>query len=99
MPKVSVAVPHQLEPQQALEKIQPALEKTAKDFQGRDLETTPGENSTEFRFKSMAFTIKGRVEVDDKQVAVEIDLPFAAVMFKDKAKKALTKNLTRALEG
>jgi len=31
-------------------------------------------------------------------VLVEVDLPFAAMMFKDKAEKAITKNITRALE-
>ena len=98
MPKVSVEVPHQLEPEAAAERTRPALEKTVSDFQGRDLAIEWTGPSAEFSFKSMAFTIKGRVAVDAGRVRVEIDLPLAAMMFKDRAQKAVHKNLTRALE-
>jgi hypothetical protein len=46
----------------------------------------------------MAFTIKGTATAQPGEVIVEIDLPFAAIMFKDKAERAITKNVTRALE-
>jgi hypothetical protein len=98
MPKVSVCVPTSLAPAAALAKVRPALEKTVADFQGHDLEITGTENSSQFTFKSMAFTIKGQVEARPGEVAVEADLPFAAIMFKDKAQRAITKNVTRALE-
>ena len=98
MPKISVVVPHEQPVAEVLEKVKPALEKTVKDFQGYDYEVDWTETSAEFRFKSMAFTIKGAVKVDESQVSVELDLPFAAMMFKDKARKAITKNITRALE-
>ncbi|MCE9545752.1 MAG: polyhydroxyalkanoic acid system family protein [Planctomycetia bacterium] len=99
MPKVTVSVPHQLDVQEAAERARPALEKTAHDFQGHDLAIQWTGSSAEFSFKSMAFTIKGRVTVDAQQVTVEVDLPFAAMMFKDKAERAIAKNLTRAIEG
>jgi hypothetical protein len=47
----------------------------------------------------MAFTITGRVLADTSDVVVEVDLPFAAIMFKEKAEKAIAKNITRALQG
>lgn len=99
MPKITVRVPHQLEPAAAFAKVQPALEKTVHDFQGHDLVIEGGETSADFTFKSMAFTIKGRTEAKPGEVVVEIDLPFAAIMFKDKAERAVTKNVTRALAG
>ena len=98
MPKVSVSVPHSFSAQEALEKAQPALDKTVKDFNGHGMESTPGENCADFKFKSMAFTITGQVRATDSDIVVEVDLPFAAMMFKEKTQKAITKNLTRAME-
>jgi hypothetical protein len=97
MPKITVRVPNN-DPKVALAKIRPALEKTVKDFQGHDLALTGDESKLEFTFKSMAFTISGRAIAETTDVVVEVDLPFAAMMFKDKAERAITKNITRALE-
>jgi hypothetical protein len=97
MPKITVRVPHNLPAAEAFAKVQPALQKTVTDFQGHDLTMEGSATSQTFTFKSMAFTIKGQAEATDSDVAVEIDLPFAAMMFKDKAEKAVTKNITRAL--
>ena len=60
MPKVTVRVPHSLEPAAALARLKPALEKTVTDFQGHDLVQEGSDTSTSFTFRSMAFTIKGR---------------------------------------
>jgi hypothetical protein len=98
MPKVTVRVPHSLDPPAAFERLKPALEKTVTDFQGHDLVQEANDTASSFTFKSMAFTIKGRAEATPGQVTVEVDLPFAAMMFKDKAERAITKNVTRALE-
>jgi hypothetical protein len=97
MPKITVRVPNN-DPKGAIAKIRPALEKTVADFQGHDLALTDHENGLEFKFKSMAFTITGRAIAEATDVLVEVDLPFAAMMFKDKAERAITKNITRALE-
>jgi len=97
MPKITVRVPHSLPPAEAFAKIQPALQKTVTDFQGHELAMIGNDTSQTFTFKSMAFTIKGKAEATDKEVVVEIDLPFAAMMFKDKAERAITKNVTRTL--
>jgi Putative polyhydroxyalkanoic acid system protein (PHA_gran_rgn) len=97
MPKITVKVPHQGDPKETFAKIRGALEKTVKDFQGVDLQLTAGETSADFKFRSMTFTITGRAEATPSEVIVEIDLPFAALMFKEMAQKAITKNITRAL--
>ncbi len=97
MPKVTVKVPHEGDPKQTFDKIRGALEKTVKDFQGVDLQLSAGETNADFTFKSLAFTISGRAEATPSEVVVEIDLPFAALMFKETAIKAITKNVTRAL--
>jgi hypothetical protein len=97
VPKITVRVPHQMDPTAAFARVQKALEKTVTDFQGHDLSLDGSDTSTAFKFKSMAFTIQGKAEATADAVSVEVDLPFAAMMFKDKAERAITKNVTRAL--
>ena len=98
MPKVTVRIPHTHSAADAFAKVGPALEKTAKDFQGYDLKIDAQETSASFSFKSMAFTIKGTTEASDSEVVVSVELPFAAMMFKDQAERAIAKNVKRALE-
>jgi hypothetical protein len=96
MPKVTVRVPHQ-DPKAAIGQIKPGLEKLVNDFQGHDLKLTGDESKLAFEFKSLAFTITGRVLAEPNDVVVEVDLPFAALMFKDKVEKALNKHVPRML--
>jgi hypothetical protein len=97
MPKITVRVPSN-DPKADIAKVRPALEKTVNDFQGHDLELTGDHGDMQFKFKSMAFTITGRVIAEASDVVVEVDLPFAAMMFKEKAEKAIAKNITRVLQ-
>jgi len=97
MPKVTVNVPHTLPLEQAIAQARPALDKTVADFEGRDLQIAWNGSVADFSFKSLAFTIKGRVSIEPSQATVDVDLPFAAMMFKDKVEKAIAKNLSRAL--
>ena len=98
MPKITVRIPHALSAEEAFAKVGPALEKTAKDFQGYDLKIDSQETTAAFSFKSMAFTIKGTMEATAAEVVVNVELPFAAMMFKDQAERAVAKNVKRALE-
>src|SRR6478672_4457101 len=97
MPKITIRVPSN-DPKGALTQVRPALEKTVNDFQGHDLELTGDESKLDFKFTSLAFTITGRLIAEATDVVVEVDLPFAAMMFKDKVEKAIAKNITRALQ-
>lgn len=98
MPKITVHVPHQLDPAAAMQKIGPAIEKTVTDFQGSDLQMNASGTSAQFSFKSMGFSIKGQAAATAGDASVEVDLPIAAMMFKEKAERAIQKNLSRALE-
>ena len=98
MPRITVRIPHSFSAVEAFAKVGPALEKTAKDFQGYDLKMDAQETTASFSFKSMAFTIKGTLEASDAEVVVNVELPFAAMMFKDQAERAVAKNVKRALE-
>ena len=96
MPKITIRVPHH-DPRAALAQIRPGLEKLVTDFQGHDLKLTGDESRLGFEFKSLAFTITGRAIAEPNDVVFEVDLPFAALMFKDKVEKALHKSLPRML--
>ncbi len=98
MPKVSVAIPHNRDPDEVVKHAEPYIEKLVEDFQGDNLEMEWSGRTAEFSFKSLAFSIKGHVAVEENQIAVNVDLPFAAMMFRDKVEKAIAKNLTRAIE-
>ena len=97
MPKVSVSVPHTHSQDEVKERAAPYIEKIVDDFQGSDLELEWDGYQAEFSFKSLTFQIKGEVDVEPEQITVNVDLPFAAMIFKDKVEKALNKNLTRAV--
>lgn len=97
MPKISVSVPHAQSLETVIEKIQPALKKTVADFQGHDLTIDWQGEQADFQFKSLGFTIKGGVTADAAEVTVNLELPFAAMIYKEKAKKGITKNITAAL--
>jgi len=98
MPKINVSIPHGLDPQAALARLQPALEKLARDFQGQDLQLTTTDTTVSFSFKSLGFAIKGQAEARPGEVAVDVELPFAAMMFKDKAQQAIEKRVSAALQ-
>ena len=98
MPKITVKVPHNQEPKEVMAKTRSAIEKTVGDFQGQGLNVDWRDTSADFSFTSMGFSIKGDVQVTETEALVHVELPFAALMFKDKAEKAITKNLTRAIE-
>ena len=73
MPKVSVKVPHGGDPKDIVKKIQTALEKTVGNFEGHDLSIDWQDTTGQFHFKSLGFTIAGTAQVDQDQVAVDID--------------------------
>ena len=97
MPKVTVTVEHEKSIEEVLERVTPAIEKTVTDFQGHDLAIDWQTDRADFKFKSLGFTIKGDIAVEPTSVTVNLELPFAAMIYKEKAKKGITKSVTKAL--
>ena len=98
MPKVTVTVEHDQPIEAVVKKVTPAIEKTVNDFQGHDLSLEWQTDHADFKFKSLGFTIKGDITVETSSVTVNLELPFAAIIYKDKAKKGITKSVTEALD-
>ena len=97
MPKVTVTVDHEKSIEEVIERVTPAIKKTVTDFQGHDLSLDWHADRATFQFKSLGFTIKGDITVEPSSVTVNLELPFAALIYKDKAKKGITKSVTNAL--
>jgi hypothetical protein len=97
MPKVSVAVPHHGDPDEVVEKVRRVFEKTVKEFQGQDYEAEWVGRSATFKFTSLGFPISAAMNIDDTQVAIDIDLPMAAMMFKGRVEEVMKKNLIEVL--
>lgn len=97
MPKLSVAVPHALDPQEATKRLQGFLERVRSRYEDQvsDLQESWEENTGRFSFKSYGFSVKGSVAVEVSEVRVEGDLPFAAMMFKGRVEQTLRENLER----
>ena len=99
MPKLNLAVPHGLSQEEAATRLKGFLEKVRAKYQDKfsDLEEEWTDNTSKFSFKSMGFAFKGNVAVNDNDVKLEGDLPFAAMMFKGKIEETIRDNLTRLL--
>ena len=97
MPKVSVVVPHTRDPKQVIEKAKPAMEKMVHDFQGSNLVIDSTDSTLDFSFKSFGFSIKGAAEARPGELEINVDLPFAAMMFKDMAESTIRNSVQEAL--
>ena len=76
---------------------QPHIERIIDDFDGHDLDVEWTDRQAQFSFKILAFRIHGRLVVDERQIAIDVDLPLVAMMFKDRVEESLRKNLTEAI--
>jgi hypothetical protein len=99
MPKLNVKVEHDLGADAARQRLQSYLEKV-KERHGdkfKDLEENMEGNRGTFSFKTMGFKVAGGVDVGDKDVSVDLDLPFAAMLFKGKIETELRSQLAQLL--
>jgi hypothetical protein len=99
MPKISLTIAHTVGPAEAGERLKGFLswlKERHKDQVG-DLQEEWGENSLKFSFKSYGFKFQGQGVVDDADVKLDVDIPFAAMMFKGKIESEMREMLTKAL--
>jgi hypothetical protein len=99
MPKISVTVPHTVGRDEAGERLKGFLSwlKDRHKDQVADLQEEWGENTLKFSFKSYGFKFQGSGVVEDADVKVDVDLPFAAMMFKGKIESEMREMLTKAI--
>jgi Putative polyhydroxyalkanoic acid system protein (PHA_gran_rgn) len=98
MPTIKVSVPHSLDPQEAVQRIQSIVRDVKGQFADRvsDIQEEWTANSGRFSFKAMGFAVSGTVDVDDREVRIQSNLPFAATPFKNRIETVLVER-ARAL--
>jgi hypothetical protein len=99
MPKINVTVPHQLGQQAATERLHSFLGKLKEKHQDQvsNLQEDWTDNSLKFSFKSFGFQFQGTGSISDTDAKIDLDLPFAAMMFKGKIEGEIRDTLTRVL--
>ena len=84
MAKLDIAIPHNLPPQEALTRIQGLLGQLRKEQAGTitDVNETWSGNEGQFSFSAKGFDLSGKITVEENQVRVNGQLPFALSFFK-----------------
>ena len=84
MPSVKVVVDHALNQKDAKERIKKLFDKLKEDFQDKitDVNEVWNENHSDFSFKIMGLTMKGKLSVSDSNVSLNGQIPFTALPFK-----------------
>ena len=84
MAKLDIAVPHNLPPQEALTRIQGLLEQLRREQAGTVTDVTEkwSGNEGEFSFSAKGFDLSGKIKVEEGQVSINGQLPFALSFFK-----------------
>jgi hypothetical protein len=99
MPKFNVTVPHALTPAEATDRLNRFADVLREKFKDSvsNLEQTWDGGALLFRFKTFGFPLSGKVTVGEKNLVVDGDLPFTAMMFKGKIESSIREQLERLM--
>ena len=99
MPAFNTEVPNPLSKEDAVEKLKGFMSTVAEKFKDQisGMESEWNANVLNFAFTAMGFKISGVMTVEEDQVAIQGDLPFAAAMFRGKIESDISKELEKAL--
>lgn len=101
MPKVNIAVAHELGREEATRRLQDRFHNIKQRFgsQISDLEESWNGDSLQFGFRTFGLKISGLVESEPDEVKVSAVLPIAAMMFKGTIEQQIRDELTKILAG
>jgi hypothetical protein len=99
MPKISLSVPHQLGQDEAKSRITRLIAESRSQFGDKvsDLQETWTGNIDAFRFGVMGFSVEGQLDVQPSELRVEIQLPWAALPFKNRIESEIIKHARELL--
>ena|SRR5690606_31297836 len=91
MPSFSMTVPHKLSQEEALSRIQKMLGELKKEHGDSisDLSESWSGNTGDFSLTAMGMKISGQLAVQPNDVALNANIPFAAVPFKGQIEKLI----------
>jgi hypothetical protein len=91
MPRLSLAVPHSLTPDEAKQRLKDKFTAALVEHQGHvtNMREEWRDHTLSFGFQAMGMTVSGTVAVEPHQVKVDAELPLAAAFFKGAIEKRL----------
>jgi putative polyhydroxyalkanoate system protein len=97
MPKFGVRVPHSLTQTEARSRLERFAELLQQKYQDKvsDLDQSWEGDTLKFRFKSYGIQLQGGIAVNDKELDLNGELPFAAMMFKGKIESEIREQLEK----
>lgn len=92
MPTINVSVPHKLGTDEAKRRITHLIGDARSKFGGQatDVRETWTADRNDFAFKAMGFSVSGVLQVAPDAVAVQMNIPFAALPFKGRIEQEIT---------
>jgi hypothetical protein len=99
MPKFHITVPHPLSQQDAIQKLNGFIDLLRNRYKDQlsGLDESWDNNILSFGFKTYGIQVNGKITVNDKQLDLDGDLPFSAMMFKGKIESAIRDELTKLM--
>jgi len=100
MPRVTVVVPHNIDPALAKANAASLVEAKLKELTDvDDFQMQWSDHVGTFQFKVFRLSIRGTVDIEPQQIVVHVHLPLVAAMFKNRVRKEITEGIRQALEG
>ena len=86
MPSIKLSFPHKLGADEAKKRITKLIAETKEQFGNNvsDVKESWADHRGTFSFRAMGFSVGGNLQVEPTTVDMEIDLPFAALLFKNR---------------
>lgn len=99
MPKFNVQVPHTFTQQEARTRLERFAEMLQQKFQNQvsELEQSWEGETLRFRFKTFGIPLTGGIAVNQHDLQLAGELPFAAVMFRGKIESSIREELERLM--
>lgn len=99
MPKMNISVAHEMGRDEACQRLRGFLNLVKERYQDQvsNLEEEWTESTLVFGFTTYSFNIRGQLVVDEDQVNLDGELPFAAMMFKGRIESEIREQLGRVL--
>lgn len=99
MPNIKLSVPHQLTPDEAKSRVSRLIAESRGKFGDKvsNLQEAWTGNVDHFSFKAMGFAVDGKLEVQATAVAIDINLPWAALPFKSRLESEIVRHAEELL--
>jgi len=99
MPALKLTFPHQLGQAEAATRLHGLLARVKEKYQDQvsDLKETWNDNTLSFSFSTYGFQVSGDVIVQDSEVVLDGQIPFAAMMFKGRIENGIRDQMAKVL--